>query len=67
MWNITHTIAVDGTGVIPAAEEDRTAWMVCISRNAWFLKVGLYHCMPFCDELEDDDISRIGGQIVWVV
>lgn len=66
-FKFTHVIAVDGTGVVPAAEKDRTAWMVGISWNAWFLKVGLYHCMPFCDKLEDYDISRIGGQVVGVV
>jgi len=55
------------SGVIPAAEKGRAASVIGIPWNAWFFKVGLYHCMALRYELENDNVSRVGSQVVWVV
>jgi hypothetical protein len=59
-------IAVNSSGIIPAAEKRRKASMIGIPWNAWFLEVRLYHRMPLRNKLKDDNVSRIGGDVVRV-
>lgn len=60
-------IARNITSIIPAAEKGRAAWMIGIPWNAWFFKVGLHYCMALCNELKNDNVARIGGQVVGIV
>ena len=56
-------IALSITAIVHSTIEDRAAWMISISRNAWLLKVGLHHCVAWCNKLEHDNVPGISGQI----